>query len=146
MKFNSRRTSVYATHGMVASSQPLASMAGLRILQAGGNAADAAVATAAALNVTEPCSTGIGGDCFCIYYDADKGRVQGLNGSGRAPAALTPGLLNDLGHDEMPRGFSMIWDTTRCLGTGFTRSRSPGPRRAGRTPWTTLAPWSSVKC
>ena len=103
MKFNSRRTSVYATHGMVASSQPLASMAGLRILQAGGNAADAAVATAAALNVTEPCSTGIGGDCFCIYYDADKGRVQGLNGSGRAPAALTPGLLNDLGHDEMPR-------------------------------------------
>jgi gamma-glutamyltranspeptidase/glutathione hydrolase len=103
MKFNSRRTSVYATNGMVASSQPLASMAGLRILQAGGNAADAAVATAAALNVTEPCSTGIGGDCFCLYYDADKGRVKGLNGSGRAPAALTPGLLIDQGYDEMPK-------------------------------------------
>jgi len=102
MKFNSRRSSVYATHGMIASSQPLASMAGLRTLQAGGNAADAAVATAAALNVTEPCSTGIGGDCFCLYYDAEKGRVMGLNGSGRAPAALTPGLLNDLGHDAMP--------------------------------------------
>ncbi len=103
MKFNSRRSPVYATHGMVASSQPLASMAGLGILQAGGNAADAAVATAAALNVTEPCSTGIGGDCFCLYYDAEKGRVLGLNGSGRAPAALTPGLLNDLGYDAMPR-------------------------------------------
>jgi gamma-glutamyltranspeptidase/glutathione hydrolase len=103
MKFISRRSPVYASHGMVASSQPLASMAGLRILQAGGNAADAAIATAAALNVTEPTSTGIGGDCFCLYYDADKGRVLGLNGSGRAPAALTPGLLNDLGYDAMPR-------------------------------------------
>jgi len=102
MKFISRRSPVYASHGMVASSQPLASMAGLRILQAGGNAADAAVATAAALNITEPTSTGIGGDCFCLYYDAEKGRVLGLNGSGRAPAALTPGLLNDLGHDAMP--------------------------------------------
>ncbi len=103
MKFNSRRSPVYATHGMVASSQPLASTAGLRILQAGGNAADAAIATAAALNVTEPTSTGIGGDCFCLYYDAEKGRVQGLNGSGRAPAALTPELLRDLGYDAMPR-------------------------------------------
>jgi gamma-glutamyltranspeptidase/glutathione hydrolase len=102
MKFNSRRSPVYATHGIVASSQPLASMAGLRILQVGGNAADAAVATAAALNVTEPCSTGIGGDCFSLYYDAETGLVKGLNGSGRAPAALTPGLLNELGYKEMP--------------------------------------------
>ncbi|MFH0850910.1 MAG: gamma-glutamyltransferase, partial [Candidatus Bathyarchaeota archaeon] len=85
MKFNSRRSPVYGTHGMVASSQPLASMAGLRILQQGGNAADAAVAVAAALNVTEPTSTGIGGDCFCIFYDAKSRRVKGLNGSGRAP-------------------------------------------------------------
>ena len=102
MEFNSRRSPVYATHGMVASSQPLASMAGLRILWEGGNAADAAVATAAALNVTEPCSTGIGGDCFCLYYDAEKGRVMGLNGSGRAPATLTSELLTGLGHDIMP--------------------------------------------
>ena len=103
MKFDSRRSPVYATHGMVASTQPLASMAGLTVLRRGGNAADAAVATAAALNVTEPTSTGIGGDCFCLYYDAEKGRVLGLNGSGRAPAALTPGLLNEQGHVEMPR-------------------------------------------
>jgi len=103
MKFDSRRSPVYATHGMVASTQPLASMAGLSVLKRGGNAADAAVATAGALNVTEPTSTGIGGDCFCLYYDAGKRRVLGLNGSGRAPAGLTAALLNEQGHVEMPR-------------------------------------------
>jgi gamma-glutamyltranspeptidase/glutathione hydrolase len=103
MKFNSRRSPVYGTHGMVASSQPLASMAGLRILQQGGNAADAAVAVAAALNVTEPTSTGIGGDCFCIFYDAKSRRVKGLNGSGRAPTGLSIEYLADQGINELPR-------------------------------------------
>lgn len=88
-EFNSYRSPVLATHGMVATSQPLAVAAGLEILQHGGNAADAAVATAAALNVTEPTSTGIGGDCFALYYNATTCRVTALNGSGRAPAALT---------------------------------------------------------
>ena len=88
MNFNSRRSPVYATRGMVASSQPLASQAGLSILMQGGNAADAAVATAAALNVTEPCSTGIGGDVFVLYYDAKTKGITALNASGRAPAAL----------------------------------------------------------
>ena len=74
---------------MVASSQPLATAAGLQVLQQGGNAADAAVATAAALNVTEPNMTGIGGDCFALYYEAATGRVTALNGSGRAPAGLS---------------------------------------------------------
>ena len=68
--FASRRSPVYGCRGMVAASQPLAVAAGLEILAAGGNAADAAVATAAALNVTEPTSTGIGGDCFALFYDA----------------------------------------------------------------------------
>lgn len=89
LRFESRRSVVYATHGMVASSQPLASQAGIDILALGGNAADAAVATAAALNVTEPTSTGIGGDCFALFYEAESQRVSALNGSGRSPAGLT---------------------------------------------------------
>ncbi len=92
-EFNSRRSPVVARKGMVASSQPLATMAGVRILQAGGNAADAAVATAAALNVTEPTSTGLGGDVFALFYDAKTQHVSALNGSGRAPAALTIDLI-----------------------------------------------------
>ena len=97
LKFNSRRSPVYGTRGMVASSQPLASAAGLRILQRGGNAADAAVAVAAALQVTEPCSTGLGGDCFCLYFDAKTKTLSGINASGRAPAELSIDKLAELG-------------------------------------------------
>jgi gamma-glutamyltranspeptidase/glutathione hydrolase len=75
-------------HGMVATSQRHAVAAGLSILRSGGNAADAAVAIAAALAVTEPTSGGLGGDCFALYRDAMTGEVTALNGSGRAPAAL----------------------------------------------------------
>src|SRR5512136_3127336 len=88
-RFGSRRSPVMARNGMAATSQPLAAMAGLRILMAGGNAADAAIATAAALNVTEPTSTGLGGDCFALFHEARTRQVIALNGSGRAPAALT---------------------------------------------------------
>src|SRR5689334_19288715 len=89
LSFNSRRSPVYSRNGIVATSQPLATAAGLEILSRGGNAADAAVAAGAALNVTEPSSTGIGGDMFALYYSADTRQVTALNGSGRAPGALT---------------------------------------------------------
>jgi len=103
MSYNSRRAPVYSTKGIVASSQPLASMAGIKILQQGGNAADAAVATAAALNITEPCSTGLGGDCFALFYDGKRKKIYGINGSGRAPAGLTVEKLHEQGiTDKMP--------------------------------------------
>ena len=69
--FGSRRSTVYADRGVVATSQPLAAEAGAATLRDGGNAFDAAVATAAALNVVEPTSTGLGGDVFALYKTAD---------------------------------------------------------------------------
>jgi gamma-glutamyltranspeptidase/glutathione hydrolase len=103
MQFNSRRSPVIGKRGMVATSQPLAVAAGLEILAQGGNATDAAVATAAALNVTEPTSTGIGGDCFALYFNAADRRVSALNGSGRAPAQLTLDRLEREGiQGELP--------------------------------------------
>lgn len=86
---HSRRSMVVARRGMVSASNPMAAQAGLRILQEGGNAADAAIATAAMMNVFEPSATGIGGDCFALYYDARSGQVTAMNGSGRAPQALS---------------------------------------------------------
>jgi gamma-glutamyltranspeptidase/glutathione hydrolase len=102
LAFKSRRSPVMGCGGMVASSQPLATAAGLEILARGGNAADAAVATAAALSVTEPASTGLGGDMFCLFYHAGTGQVSALNGSGRAPAALTLERLHREGFGELP--------------------------------------------
>ena len=100
IRFASRRSVVHSTKGMVACTQPLAAAAGVEILRKGGNAAvpgpavsssstpmtpcqDASVAVAAALNVTEPTSTGLGGDMFCLAYDAAAKSVRALNGSGR---------------------------------------------------------------
>ena len=87
-RFTSRRSTVYGQRGVVATSQPLATEAGIRILRAGGNAFDAAVATAAALNVVEPTSTGLGGDVFALYRTAD-GDVGAMRACGGAPADAT---------------------------------------------------------
>lgn len=97
LPFRSRRAPVLSTTGLVATSQPLAAQAGVEILRAGGNAADAAVATAAALAVVEPAATGVGGDCFALVFDASSRRVSAVNGSGRAPAALSISVLAQLG-------------------------------------------------
>ena len=78
------RSVVMGTRAIVATSQPMATSAALDILRRGGNAMDAAVAACATQCVTEPQSTGIGGDCFLLYHEASSGRLFGLNGSGRA--------------------------------------------------------------
>lgn len=95
------RRPVYAQRGMVASSQPLAVQAGLQILQVGGNAIDAAIATAATLTVVEPTSNGIGGDAFALVYSG--GQLHGLNASGGAPKSLSLELLELQHAGRMPK-------------------------------------------
>ncbi|KAM8804825.1 LOW QUALITY PROTEIN: glutathione hydrolase-like YwrD proenzyme [Eudromia elegans] len=99
LQFFSRRSPVVCTHGCVALSQMLALSIDLYTLKNSGNAVDAAVG-AAVLNVTELVSTGIGGDCFCLYYDANTKCMCGVNGSGRSPRTLIMELLKEQGFDE----------------------------------------------
>lgn len=96
------RSAVYALNGFCATSHPLAAKVALDILQAGGNAADAAVAAAVLLGICEPQMTGIGGDCFVLLKPAGEERVLGLNGSGAAPAGLEAGALRARGLVSMP--------------------------------------------
>src|SRR5437870_8325086 len=86
---------------VVSTSQPLAAQAGLRMLQAGGNAVDAALAAAITLTVVEPTSNGVGADLFAIIWDPSSQSLHGLNASGRSPAAWTPELFASF--KEMPR-------------------------------------------
>jgi gamma-glutamyltranspeptidase/glutathione hydrolase len=97
--FGSRRSTVYGAGGVVATSQPLAAEAGVEILREGGNAFDAAVATAAALNVVEPTSTGLGGDVFALYRTAD-GDVGAMRSCGGAPAGGTRERVREAVADE----------------------------------------------
>jgi len=90
-----------ARHGMVGTSQPLAAQAGLTILQKGGNAIDAAIATAACLTVVEPTSNGIGGDAFALVWTG--GKLHGLNSSGPAPGNISIDAVKALGYTEMPK-------------------------------------------
>ena len=92
------RAEVMAPHGMVTTSQPLAAQAGLQVMRNGGNAIDAAVATAAMLNLVEPSSTGVAADMFAVIYVAKEKKVYTLNSSGMAPSGATLAHLNALGY------------------------------------------------
>ncbi|QOR66480.1 gamma-glutamyltransferase [Cytobacillus suaedae] len=98
--YPSQRTTTFAKNGMVATSQPLAAQAGLDILKKGGNAIDAAIATAACLTVVEPTSNGIGGDAFALVWV--KGELHGLNASGPAPKSISIEAVKEKGHEKMP--------------------------------------------
>jgi gamma-glutamyltranspeptidase/glutathione hydrolase len=96
------RSAVYAPHGVIATSQPLASSAGLAVLQRGGNAIDAAVTAAAVLALVEPHMTGLGGDMFALVWSAREKKLIGLNGSGRAGAGMTREALLKRGRTAVP--------------------------------------------
>jgi gamma-glutamyltranspeptidase/glutathione hydrolase len=103
------RSMVISKGGIVASESPLASQAGVRILESGGNAVDAAIATNAMMGVVEPMMNGIGGDLFAIVYDAKANKLYGLNASGWAPKGLTIEFLQKQGLKEMPqRGINSV--------------------------------------
>jgi gamma-glutamyltranspeptidase/glutathione hydrolase len=95
--------SVLAKNGMVVSSQPLATLAGVEMLMNGGNAIDAAVATAAVLGVVEPSSIGIGGDAFCLFYSARDKSIKALDASGRSPHAMNLEFCQRNGFKQMPQ-------------------------------------------
>jgi gamma-glutamyltranspeptidase/glutathione hydrolase len=99
------RSEVMAQHGMVVASQPLAAQAGLQILLRGGNAIDAAVATAAVLNVVEPMMVGVGGDLFAVMYIAKERKIYVLNSSGTAPSGATLARFNSLGYHWNPKNW-----------------------------------------
>ncbi|RYL93984.1 gamma-glutamyltransferase family protein [Sporolactobacillus sp. THM19-2] len=105
--FSSRRAPVFGNKGMVATAQPLAAQAGLDILKKGGNAIDAAIATAACLTVVEPTSNGIGSDAFALIWT--KGKLHGLNASGVAPESISIDAIKRRGYNSMPaHGFEPV--------------------------------------
>ena len=93
---------VHAPHGVVATSQPLASQAGLAVLQRGGNAVDAAITAAAVLGVIEPYMTGLGGDMFAILWSVPEGRLVGINASGRSGSLMTRDNFRRQGLERVP--------------------------------------------
>ncbi|MFA5576884.1 MAG: gamma-glutamyltransferase family protein [Tissierellaceae bacterium] len=99
-RYSSNRNLIYGRNGMVASTHPLASQAGIDLMKKGGNAIDAAIATAACLTVVEPTSNGIGGDAFALVWA--NGKIHALNASGPSPRELTLDKLRNLGLESMP--------------------------------------------
>ncbi|HOX25829.1 MAG TPA: gamma-glutamyltransferase family protein [Candidatus Krumholzibacteria bacterium] len=114
------RSEVLARHGMVATSQPLATQAGLEVLRAGGNAVDAAIAANAVLALTEPTGCGLGGDLFALVWDPTRQRLRGLNGSGRSPRTLTLAELQRRGLSRMPAYGPLPVTVPGCVDGWFT--------------------------
>ncbi|EHR72333.1 gamma-glutamyltransferase [Burkholderiales bacterium JOSHI_001] len=112
-RYTSPRQPVFARN-MVATSHPLAVQAGLRMLAVGGNAVDATVAAAAVMTIVEPCSNGLGSDAFCIVWDGQK--LHGLNASGRAPRAWTPGYFKQRHGSASTATPVRGWDTVTVPG------------------------------
>ncbi|MCX7603489.1 MAG: gamma-glutamyltransferase, partial [Bryobacteraceae bacterium] len=130
---NQSRSISYSTHGVVATSHALATQAGVRILEKGGSAVDAAIAANAVLSVVEPMMCGPGGDLFLLHRDARTGRLEGLNASGWAPRALTAEWLRQQGHRAMPA--SGIHSVTV---PGAVAGWHAAHRKFGRLPWKEL--------
>src|SRR5579871_516913 len=127
------RSMVISKYGIVASESPLASQAGAHILEKGGNAVDAAIATNAVMGVVEPMMNGIGGDLFAIYWDAKANKLYGLNASGWAPKLLTIDHLHAKGLQTMPqKGIDTV--TVPGAVDGWTKLHD----RFGKLPWADL--------
>ncbi|ADI00232.1 gamma-glutamyltransferase family protein [Salisediminibacterium selenitireducens] len=132
--YKAKRQVTYSKNGMVATSQPLAAEAGLTMLKKGGNAVDAAIATAACLTVTEPTSNGIGSDAFALVWIHDDKKLYGLNGSGPAPEALSIDVLKEKGiTEEMP---AFGWTPVTVPGTPAAWAELS--RRFGKLPFKEL--------
>ncbi|MCO6459721.1 MAG: gamma-glutamyltransferase [Pirellulaceae bacterium] len=127
------RSVTLARHGMVATSHPDAARAGLDILRAGGNAADAAIAANAMLCVVEPMSCGLGGDLFVIYWDQKQQKLFGLNASGRSPYELTRQVFADRQLEQIPDEGPLSWSVPGCV-SGWSELRE----RFGTRPLTEL--------
>ena len=113
------RSVTVARHGMVAAAQPLAVQIGLDVLKRGGSAVDAAIAVNAALGLMEPVSSGLGGDLFAMVWDPTSGKLYGLNGSGRAPLALTPDKVPALKDGTIPPYSPYAWTVPGCADAWF---------------------------
>jgi gamma-glutamyltranspeptidase/glutathione hydrolase len=112
-----------AQHGMVVTSQPLAAQAGLQILMQGGNAIDAAVATAGVLSMVEPMMVGVGADLFAVVYIAKEQKIYVLNATGTAPTGATIGHFNELGYHWDPKNWG---PTSGMPGYGILTVTVPG--------------------
>src|SRR5664279_4468745 len=113
------RSEVIARNGMAATSQPLATQVALDILKKGGTAIDAAIAADAVLGVVEPTGAGVGGDLFAIIWSADKGKLYGLNGSGRSPRSLKLSYFKENGYEFVPSYGPLPVSVPGCVDAWF---------------------------